>query len=55
MNNFLLPSDTEEIANRISEKAVDFSGKRILMTGGRGFLGRHFVDVFNFLNKGMIF
>ena len=51
MSSFLLPSDTAEIARRISDAAMDFSGKTILMTGGRGFLGRHFMDVFTHLNK----
>lgn len=51
MSTFLLPSDTVEIARRIAGAAVGFSGKTILMTGGRGFLGRHFMDVFNHLNE----
>lgn len=51
MSTFLLPSDTEEVANRIAEAAQDLSGKTILMTGGRGFLGRHFMEVFHQLNE----
>lgn len=51
MSNFLLPSDTKEIANRIANTAEDYVGKTVLMTGGRGFLGRHFMDVFNYLNE----
>ena len=51
MSTFSLPSDTEEISKRIADAAMDFSGKTILMTGGRGFLGRHFMDTFNYLNE----
>lgn len=51
MTEFLLPSDIEEIGTRISEQANDFSGKTILLTGGRGFLGRYFMEVFAYLNE----
>ncbi|MDH5188680.1 MAG: NAD-dependent epimerase/dehydratase family protein [Rhodospirillaceae bacterium] len=51
MSTFSLPSDTEEIAKRVTTAAMDFSGKTVLMTGGRGFLGRHFMDTFNYLNE----
>lgn len=48
---FLLKSDVEEIAKSLGPLADRFSGKRILLTGGRGFLGRYFTDVFQWLNK----
>ena len=49
--SFLLKSDVEEIARSLGDDANLFSGKRILITGGRGFLGRYFTEVFQFLNK----
>lgn len=48
---FLLASDIKEIADSLGEEAHKFSGKRILITGGRGFLGRYFTEVFTYLNK----
>src|SRR5690606_27187265 len=48
---FLLESDIKEIAESLGEDAYQFSGKRILITGGRGFLGRYFTEVFSYLNK----
>src|SRR5574343_981245 len=50
---FLLKSDIEEIATSLGDLAWEFSGKRILITGGRGFLGRYFSDVFIYLNKNL--
>jgi len=50
---FLLKSDIEEIAEGLGDLAFEFSGKRILITGGRGFLGRYFTDVFIWLNKNL--
>jgi len=50
---FLLKSDIEEIAESLGDLAWEFSGKRILITGGRGFLGRYFSDVFIYLNKNL--
>ena len=49
--SFLLKTDVEEIANSLGDLAHKFSGKRILITGGRGFLGRYFTEVFQWLNK----
>ncbi|MDP6927060.1 MAG: NAD-dependent epimerase/dehydratase family protein, partial [Rhodospirillales bacterium] len=51
MQNFLLPSDIDEVIQRISEPAREFSGKTVLLTGGRGFLGRYFTEVFDRLNR----
>ncbi len=51
MSVFLLNSDIEEVIERLKDYASEFSGKTILLTGGRGFLGRYFTDVFNGLNQ----
>lgn len=50
MSSFLLQSDITEIAERIKDEAQDFAGKTVLLTGGRGFLGRYFMAVFEELN-----
>ncbi len=50
MPKFLLKSDVAEACRHLGEMARNFSGKRILMTGGRGFLGRYFTEVFAHLN-----
>lgn len=50
MGAFLLKSDIAEIADGLGDVAKDFSGTRILLCGGRGFLGRYFMDVFSYLN-----
>ena len=54
MENFLLKSDIDEICSRLSGRVQDFSGKTILLTGGRGFLGRYFMEVFNKLNQSVL-
>lgn len=48
------PGDIDEICTKLSVAAKAFSGKRILITGGRGFLGRYFGEVFLRLNKIML-
>lgn len=50
MTRFLLQSDIQEICTELGDVANDFSGKTILLAGGRGFLGRYFTAVFNELN-----
>ena len=50
MTSFALQSDIAEIAVRIKDEAQDFAGKTVLLTGGRGFLGRYFMAVFEELN-----
>jgi UDP-glucuronate decarboxylase len=47
---FLLDSDIDEICDRLGNTAQEFAGKRILITGARGFLGRYFTDVLLRLN-----
>lgn len=48
---FLLQSDIKEISDSLGEDVHMFSGKRILITGGRGFLGRYFTEVLTYINK----
>ena len=50
MKHFL-DSDLVEVARGLGEDAQGFSGKTVLMTGARGFLGRHFSEVFAHLNE----
>ena len=47
----MLPSDIDEIAGRIQAAAALFAGKTILLTGGRGFLGRYFTKALLKLNE----
>jgi len=54
MSEFLLTSDIEEIAQALGDKAQAFSGKTVMLTGGRGFLGRYFTEVFSLLNTSIL-
>jgi UDP-glucuronate decarboxylase len=47
----LLRSDIEEIAAALGDVAQDFAGKTMVLTGGRGFLGRYFIETFRQLNE----
>jgi len=47
----LLKTDIDEIATSLNSLRDVFDGKRILITGGCGFLGRYFIETFVFLNK----
>ena len=51
MSDFFLDTDIHEIVERIKGPAQDFAGKTVLLTGGRGFLGRYFMEVFARLNE----
>lgn len=51
MTEFLLKSDIAEICQRLGPAAHDFAGKTVLLTGGRGFLGRYFMEMFAHLNE----
>jgi UDP-glucuronate decarboxylase len=51
MTEFLLASDIAEICRRLGDTAHDFAGKTVLLTGGRGFLGRYFMEIFSHLNQ----
>ena len=46
----MLKSDLEEIISRLGNRINTFSGKTVVLTGGKGFLGRYFVDFFELLN-----
>lgn len=46
-----LKSDIAEIARNLGDTAAAFSGKTVLLSGGRGFLGRYFIEVFSYLNE----
>jgi len=46
-----LDADVAQVAETLGETAQAFSGKTIIMTGARGFLGRHFTQVFAYLNE----
>lgn len=55
MTSFLLQSDIEEIvANLPISSLTQFGGKHVLLTGGRGFLGRYFTEVFKSLNESLL-
>jgi UDP-glucuronate decarboxylase len=47
----LLDSDVDEICSNLGDQAQAFAGKRILITGACGFLGRYFTSVFLRLNS----
>ena len=47
---FLVDSDIDEICAQLGEVGDAFAGKRVLITGARGFLGRYFTDVLLRLN-----
>ena len=51
MTNFLLETDIKQIVENLNDVSHNFSGKRILLTGGRGFLGRYFMEIFNQINN----
>ena len=50
MTEFLLKTDIDEIITRLRPHATDLEGRTVLITGGRGFLGRYFTEVFAALN-----
>ncbi|RMH51795.1 MAG: NAD-dependent epimerase/dehydratase family protein [Zetaproteobacteria bacterium] len=45
-----LPQDLTDTTRLLGETVEAFAGKRLLITGGRGFLGRHFEALFRHLN-----
>ena len=50
----MLQTDIKEIALAVKSLSNKLSGKTILITGGRGFLGRYFIETFNYLNKNIL-
>ena len=51
MIKYYLTTDIDEIVQRVKFDVIQFSGKRILLTGGLGFLGRYFIEIFRKLNN----
>jgi len=51
MTQPFIDSDIAEICDRLGDVADDLSGKTVVLTGGRGFLGRYFAEVIMQLNK----
>ena len=51
MSDFLLKSDIQQIVDNLKDVYHEFSGKTVLLTGGRGFLVKYFMEIFNELNK----
>jgi UDP-glucuronate decarboxylase len=47
----MLDGDLDEVVERLGSAAQELSGKNVLITGGRGFLGRYFIGVFARLNE----
>ena len=54
MSRFFINTDILEIVERLGNKICLFSGKKILLTGGTGFLGRYFVEVFNLISQNLV-
>ncbi len=49
---FLIKNDITEIVSKLPIGTLaKLRGKHLLLTGGRGFLGRYFTEVFNYLNE----
>lgn len=46
--------DVDQIVRRLGDDAHRFAGKTILLSGGAGFLGRHFVSAFRRLNRDVL-
>ena len=51
---YVLETDLPEIVSRLGEEAKQFAGKTIILTGGQGFLGRYFLNVFAALNANVL-
>ncbi|BBZ39199.1 NAD-dependent epimerase/dehydratase family protein [Mycobacterium conspicuum] len=50
VEHFIVRRDTEAIVRGLGEDAHLLSGKTVLLSGGAGFLGKHFLRVFKRLN-----
>lgn len=50
----LLKQDTDRIVRSLGDDARRFAGKTVLLSGGAGFLGRHFIAVFRRLNESVL-
>src|SRR5262245_46112021 len=47
----IMHEDTEKIVEYLGDDVQRLSGKTILLSGGAGFLGKHFIALFRHLNK----
>jgi UDP-glucuronate decarboxylase len=54
MTDFVLKSDIQEITTTLGDVAQSFAGKTVLLTGGRGFLGRYFIAAIAQLNEAVL-
>jgi len=54
MKNFHHKSDINEIVKNLGDISNDLNGKTIMITGGRGFLGRYFSEIIIYLNKNFL-
>lgn len=54
MTDFILSSDVSEIVENLGDSAEAFTDKTVMLTGGRGFLGRYFMEIFAYLNKNVL-
>ncbi len=48
-----LDDDIAAVAEALGDVAADLAGKTMLLAGGRGFLGRYFLAVIEYLNRGL--
>ncbi|MBI4353625.1 MAG: NAD-dependent epimerase/dehydratase family protein [Candidatus Omnitrophica bacterium] len=49
-----LESDIKTIVERLGQDAQQFAGQTVLVSGGHGFLGRHFLIVLAYLNEHLL-
>ena len=49
-----MSKEIQRIVERLGANAYRFSGKTVLLAGGAGFLGKHFVKVFQKLNNDVL-
>ena len=54
MKSKTMEEDISNVAKDIGKDSKKFSGKTVLITGGAGFLGNHFIGVLDFLNKNVL-
>ena len=47
----LAATDIAEIAERLGRSADEFNGTSVMLTGGCGFIGSYFIEVFRYLNR----
>ena len=51
MKNFFINEDIQDIIENSKSELLSLNNKHILLTGGNGFLGRYFVEVFRRYNE----